>query len=147
MAAICPVVGTTTSVLPPNHPSYDTTDVEARCPVTNAKVAHHDANVIHNHASTPEVPADSAQDATQCPALKGANQKGSITDATCPVVGPVSAMLPPTHPKLGLKESGEVCPVTNATLGHHEGKVHQHPAVEKDAPAAKCPVAGSVMNP
>lgn len=104
MAAVCPVVGTTTSVLPPNHPSYDVTDTEARCPITNAKVAHHDADVIHNHPSGPE---QMTQDATQCPALKGANAKGTITDATCPVVGPVSAMLPPSHPKLGEKETGE----------------------------------------
>ena len=38
-AQVCPVVGTTTTVLPPDHPSYDPNDTEARCPVTNAKVA------------------------------------------------------------------------------------------------------------
>lgn len=38
-AQVCPVVGTTTSVLPPDHPSYDVNDPEARCPVTNAKDA------------------------------------------------------------------------------------------------------------
>lgn len=39
MAQVCPVVGTTTTVLPPDHPSYDVNDPEARCPVTNAKVS------------------------------------------------------------------------------------------------------------
>ncbi|KAI7516289.1 hypothetical protein KC331_g22131, partial [Hortaea werneckii] len=45
-AQVCPVVGTTTTVLPPHHPAYNTADPEARCPVTNAKVAHHDKDII-----------------------------------------------------------------------------------------------------
>ncbi|KAK5118593.1 hypothetical protein LTR85_008058 [Meristemomyces frigidus] len=145
-AQVCPVVGTTTTVLPPHHPSYDTTDAEARCPVTNAKVSHH--NIIHNHPSSPTIPEDSHQsmDAGSCPALKNANSKETITDATCPVVGPVSAYLPPTHPKLEEGESGTVCPVTNATLEHHKKKVHEHPSVPQDAPAQKCPVAGSMVD-
>ncbi|KAK4539293.1 hypothetical protein LTR36_000819 [Oleoguttula mirabilis] len=147
-AQVCPVVGTTTNVLPPNHPSYDTTDAEARCPVTNAKVSHHGGNIIHNHPSSPIIAEDSHQsffDAGSCPALKNANTKDTITEATCPVVGPVSAYLPPTHPKLEEGESGKVCPVTNATLEHHKTKVHEHPSVPQDAAAQQCPVAGNVM--
>ncbi|KAF2771623.1 hypothetical protein EJ03DRAFT_253427, partial [Teratosphaeria nubilosa] len=140
----CPVVGTTTTVLPPNHPSYDETDPELRCPITNAKVGHHDHNTIHNHPSAPSIPSDKteARDATACPALKNAKSEVGVVDATCPVVGPVSAVLPPEHPVLKESESGKVCPVTNATLEHHEGKVHGHPSVAQDAPVAKCPVAG-----
>jgi hypothetical protein len=143
---ICPVVGTTTTVLPPHHPPYDHSDPEARCPVTNAKVAHHGDNIIHDHPSSPTIPKDDhqAMDAQACPAIKNL-AKEDIVDATCPVVGPVSAYLPPEHPKLTEKESGKMCPVTNARLDHHEGKVHAHPSVEKDAPVAKCPVAGQMV--
>ncbi|KAL1587602.1 hypothetical protein WHR41_03484 [Cladosporium halotolerans] len=144
---VCPVVGTTTSVLPPNHPHYDHNDPEARCPVTNAKVSHHGDSIIHEHPSDSSAPQDVHQaDASACPALKNANRKESITDATCPIVGPVSAYLPPTHPHLTEKESGAVCPVTNATLDHHKSKVHEHPSVPEDAPVAKCPVANNLMN-
>lgn len=139
---VCPVVGTTTTVLPPNHPHYDASNTEARCPVTNAKVSHHDNSIIHDHSAVSEP----TQDASACPALKNANTKDSITDATCPIVGPVSAYLPPTHPHLTEKESGSVCPVTNATLEHHKSKVHEHPSVPNDAPAAKCPVASASLN-
>jgi hypothetical protein len=144
-AQVCPVVGTTTNVLPPNHPTYDTSNLEARCPVTNAKVSHHD--IIHNHPEASDVPSDpsSAQDASACPALKNANNKDSLTDATCPVVGPVSAYLPPSHPQLTEKEAGSVCPVTNATLEHHKKKVHEHPSVQSNASAEKCPVAGNQL--
>lgn len=82
-------------------------------------------------------------DASACPALKNANNKDSITDATCPVVGPVNAHLPPTHPELNEKDAGAVCPVTNATLSHHKGKVATHPKVASDAAAVKCPIAGA----
>lgn len=82
-------------------------------------------------------------DAQSCPALKNANTKESITDATCPVVGPVSAVLPPSHPHLTESEAGKVCPVTNATLEHHKGKLHEHPAVPQQASQKECPVAGS----
>lgn len=142
-AQVCPVVGTTTTVLPPNHPSYDTSDAEARCPVTNAKVEHH--NIVHNHPGGNAIANESTMDATACPALKNANNKESITDATCPIVGPVSAYLPPTHPALNEKEAGSVCPVTNATLSHHKNKVHEHPSVPNDASAQKCPVAGAAL--
>ena len=144
-AQVCPVVGTTTSVLPPNHPTYDTTDAEARCPVTNAKVSHHD--IIHSHPDASNISNDpsATQDASACPALKNANNSKSLTDATCPVVGPVSAYLPPAHPHLTEKEAGSVCPVTNATLDHHKAKVHEHPSVKSDASAEGCPVAGGQL--
>ncbi|KAG8627864.1 hypothetical protein KVT40_003737 [Elsinoe batatas] len=146
MVAVCPVIGTTTSALPPNHPALSD-DPEARCPITNAKVDHHNS-IIHSHPSAPAVPGDAeeARNATNCPALKNANSKNTITDATCPVVGPVSAMLPPEHPALTEEEAGKICPVTNATLEHHKSKVHAHPGVAKDAAAQSCPVAGAKWN-
>ncbi|KAK0336473.1 hypothetical protein LTR02_015878 [Friedmanniomyces endolithicus] len=126
--SVCPVVGTSTTVLPPDHPALSS-DPEARCPVTNAKVAHHESHIIHSHPSSPTIPDDPHK----------------RMDAS-PVVGAVSAYLPPTHPKLTEQESGKVCPVTNATLAHHEGKLHLHPSVADDAPVSKCPVAGASMN-
>lgn len=143
---VCPVVGTTTTVLPPHHPAYDTTDPEARCPITNAKVGHHDTH-IQNHPSSPTVPKsfNQSMDAAQCPALKNAEKKDDLVDALCPVVGPVSAYLPPSHPKLTEKEAGTICPVTNAKLEHHQDKVHAHPGVPEGAPVQKCPVAGSLL--
>jgi hypothetical protein len=38
---VCPVVGTATTVLPPDHPVTEEQDDEAVCPVTKAKVGHH----------------------------------------------------------------------------------------------------------
>lgn len=38
---VCPVVGTATTVLPPDHPATESRDDEAVCPVTKAKVGHH----------------------------------------------------------------------------------------------------------
>jgi len=131
---VCPVVGTTTSVLPPNHPTYSTTDPEARCPITNAKVGHHDT--IHTHPTSPTTPKQ-AMDASACPALQNAEKADDLVDALCPVVGPVSAYLPPSHPRLTETEAGKQCPVTNATLAHHADKVHAHPSVPQDAPAQK----------
>ncbi|GAB7337151.1 hypothetical protein MBLNU457_g2544t1 [Dothideomycetes sp. NU457] len=142
MAAVCPVIGATATVLPPAHPALPS-DPELRCPVTNAKVSHHNT-IIHSHpdAGISVDDASEARDATKCPALK--NNKQPIIDATCPIVGPVSAMLPPTHPALTEEEAGKVCPVTNATLEHHKTKVHLHPAVPSDASAQACPVARTV---
>lgn len=85
-------------------------------------------------------------DATACPALKNANKGEGITNATCPVVGPVSAVLPPSHPAVDAADAAKVCPVTNATLEHHHDKVHVHPAVASDASAKACPVAGNIVN-
>ena len=80
-------------------------------------------------------------DAQACPALKNANNTASLTDATCPVVGPVSAYLPPDHPSTDKAEAGAVCPVTKATLEHHKSNVHAHPQVS----AGTCPVAGKTV--
>lgn len=81
-------------------------------------------------------------DASNCPALKNANSPTSLTHETCPVVGPVSAVLPPSHPQLNEKEAGQVCPVTNAKLEHHKDKVAVHPPVPKGEGAEECPVVG-----
>ncbi|AEO59683.1 hypothetical protein MYCTH_2308148 [Thermothelomyces thermophilus ATCC 42464] len=45
---VCPVVGTATTVLPPDHPPTDNKDDEAVCPVTKAKVGHHKGK-LHGH--------------------------------------------------------------------------------------------------
>ncbi|KAK1062451.1 hypothetical protein LTR74_010290 [Friedmanniomyces endolithicus] len=193
--SVCPVVGTSTTVLPPDHPALSS-DPEARCPVTvrdpsqtatrpspspmliafkNAKVAHHESHIIHSHPSSPTIPDDphKRMDASMCPAVHSLTRQNTLENEICmcnswpskknaairwivsewnsfavmgPVVGAVSAYLPPTHPKLTEQESGKVCPVTNATLAHHEGKLHLHPSVADDAPVSKCPVAGASMN-
>lgn len=62
--AICPVVGTATTVLPPNHPKTEGKADTDECPVTKAKVGHHKGTVVGH----PDVSA----------AGKG---------AVCPVVG------------------------------------------------------------
>ncbi|KAK0254256.1 hypothetical protein B0A54_04389 [Friedmanniomyces endolithicus] len=145
--SVCPVVGTSTTVLPPDHPALSS-DPEARGPVTNAKVAHHESHIIHSHPSSPTIPDDphKRMDASMCPAVHSLARQNTLENEICPVVGAVSAYLPPTHPKLTEQESGKVCPVTNATLAHHEGKLHLHPSVADDAPVSKCPVAGASMN-
>ncbi|KAL2021912.1 hypothetical protein VTK56DRAFT_6507 [Thermocarpiscus australiensis] len=43
---VCPVVGTATTVLPPDHPSTEDKDDEAVCPVTKAKAGHHKGKVV-----------------------------------------------------------------------------------------------------
>lgn len=59
--AICPVVGTATTILPPDHP--DTTKAQEGdvCPVTKASVGHHKEKV-HTHPSL-----QAASDAAVCP--------------------------------------------------------------------------------
>lgn len=143
-AQICPVVGTTTNVLPPNHPSINNSKAEDKCPVTLAVVGDH-SQIIHNHPTATNFPTDpeQARDATACPALQHANDEPTLTNATCPVVGPVNALLPPDHPALQELDQDQVCPKTNATMKHHKQKVHQHPAVEAGASISKCPVAGA----
>ncbi|KAL2136871.1 hypothetical protein VTI74DRAFT_597 [Chaetomium olivicolor] len=42
---VCPVVGTATTVLPPDHPATENKDDDAVCPVTKAKVGHHKGKV------------------------------------------------------------------------------------------------------
>jgi hypothetical protein len=128
-------------------------------------VAHHGDSVIHNHPTSPTIPDDKDkwQNAELCPAVKSMAKNDPVENEVCPIVGPVSAYLPPSHPNLTEKEAGKICPVTvsavvfsrvkaarltkcqNAKLEHHEGKVHNHPSVPADAPAQKCPVAGSMI--
>lgn len=55
----------------------------------------------------------------------------------CPVSGSKVNALPPDHPPT---TNGEVCPVTKATMTHHEGIVKEHPPVSADASAKDCPV-------
>lgn len=59
--AICPVVGTATTILPPDHP--DTTKAKEGdvCPVTKASVEHHKEKV-HTHPSL-----QAASDVAVCP--------------------------------------------------------------------------------
>ena len=47
---ICPVVGTATSVLPPDHPSLSGLSDDKECPVVKAKVGDH-KTTIHTHPS------------------------------------------------------------------------------------------------
>lgn len=82
-------------------------------------------------------------DASQCPALKNATA-APPADALCPVVGTVSAVLPPSHPQLTEKEAGTVCPVTNAKLEHHKDRVAVHPPVPQGEGAEECPVVGGI---
>ncbi len=133
-ANVCPVVGSSNTVLPLNHPSYDPSTLQA-CPVTNATTEHHQNLVPH-----PNTNGDS--DANACPVLHpetSSVKESAPTDAVCPVVGPVSSTLPPHHPTV---TEGEVCPVTNATLKHHLGTVSVHPNVGNAPPTATCPVVG-----
>lgn len=47
---ICPIVGTATTILPPDHPDTSKAGEDDVCPVTKAKVGHHKAKV-HTHPS------------------------------------------------------------------------------------------------
>ncbi|KAG4221630.1 hypothetical protein PC116_g29893, partial [Phytophthora cactorum] len=64
-----------------------------------------------------------------------------MDDQVCPVVGPVTTVLPPDHPSTTDKADGDVCPVTKAKVGHHKDKVVVHPQVEGSA--GVCPVTGA----
>ncbi|KAF2203643.1 hypothetical protein GQ43DRAFT_438627 [Delitschia confertaspora ATCC 74209] len=148
-ATQCPVVGTTNSVLPPNHPSIDLNQPGQTCPVVGAKTEHH-----HNLHQHPPVPIDHAtQDtatlhapsAAACPVVNNMVKEPksqAMDDDVCPVIGPATTVLPPDHPDMSGKAEGEVCPVTKAKVGHHKGKVHGHPSVQGAAEGAVCPVAG-----
>ena len=95
------------------------------------QVSHHN-DVIHSHPSSPTIPKDrkASFNAGQCPAVKNElSRKDTIDNAICPVVGAVSATLPPDHPKLTVESAGKTCPVTNATLEHHQDNVNRHPSV------------------
>ena len=60
---VCPVVGTVTTVLPPDHPSTLGKADDAECPVTKAKVGHHKDKVVGH----PDV--SGAQDGAVCPVV------------------------------------------------------------------------------
>ncbi|KAG7294199.1 hypothetical protein NEMBOFW57_004269 [Staphylotrichum longicolle] len=45
---VCPVVGTATTVLPPDHPKTEGKGDDAVCPVTKATVGHHKGK-LHGH--------------------------------------------------------------------------------------------------
>ncbi|KAH8712258.1 hypothetical protein GQ44DRAFT_776127 [Phaeosphaeriaceae sp. PMI808] len=59
--AVCPVVGTATTVLPPDHPDVLKASPGDACPVTKATVEHHATKVI-THPSV-----DGAADGAVCP--------------------------------------------------------------------------------
>ncbi|KAI1083126.1 hypothetical protein F5B20DRAFT_528685 [Whalleya microplaca] len=147
-AQACPVVGTTNSTLPPSHPDVDLSKPGQTCPVVGAKTDHH-----HNLHKHPAVSGDwpvattksvGSSDAQVCPALQSVvNQAKSkeMDDRVCPVVGPVTTVLPPDHPSTAGKNDGEVCPVTKAKVGHHKDKVILHPSME--GATGVCPVTGA----
>ncbi|KAI9871389.1 MAG: hypothetical protein M1823_008462, partial [Watsoniomyces obsoletus] len=53
--AICPVVGTVSSVLPPEHPTLANKSDSDVCPVTNAKLGDH-RDKITQHPSVADAP-------------------------------------------------------------------------------------------
>ncbi|ETN42687.1 uncharacterized protein HMPREF1541_01845 [Cyphellophora europaea CBS 101466] len=141
-AAVCPVVGTTNTVLPPTHPEVDLNKDGLVCPVTNATTDHH-----HNLLKHPSVPGakDPKASAEECPALQkmvSRDEDKERDEGVCPVVGTATSVLPPDHPSLNGKTDDKVCPVTKAKLGDHKDKIHQHPPVENASKDAVCPVAG-----
>lgn len=92
--------------------------------------------------------AANPNDAAACPALKGEIEKPqnqALDEAVCPVVGPVSTVLPPDHPDMSQNKEGDECPITKAKLGHHKGKVVGHPSVEGAEKGAVCPVVGRAV--
>ncbi|KAI1119732.1 hypothetical protein F5Y10DRAFT_259714 [Nemania abortiva] len=140
----CPVVGTTNSTLPPSHPNVDLSKPGQTCPVVGAKTEHH--GNLHKHPSVhdnPTTPSTGSSDAQACPVLKSVvneTKSQEMDDKVCPVVGPVTTVLPPDHPNtLGKGDEAE-CPVTKAKVGHHKDKVVGHPAV--NAASGVCPVTG-----
>ncbi|KAI1780103.1 hypothetical protein F4818DRAFT_165483 [Hypoxylon cercidicola] len=148
-AEVCPVVGTTNHTLPPSHPDIDLSKPGQTCPVVGAKTEHH--TKLHQHPSVPSDEVSSATtktvgsaDAQACPALQSVvNEAKSkeMDDRVCPVVGPVTTVLPPNHPSTAVHADSDVCPVTKAKVGHHKDKVVVHPAVEGSS--GVCPVTGA----
>ena len=142
LADHCPVVGTTNSTLPPDHPEIDLNEPGQTCPVVGATTDHH--HNLHKHPQVPIPAGRSAHDASACPALTGriVNEPTSraMDDEVCPVVGTATTVLPPDHPATEGKGDEEVCPVTKAKVGHHKGKLHGHPDVK--GKEGVCPVAG-----
>ena len=142
-AQVCPVVGTTNTVLPPKHPEFDMNQPGLVCPVTKATTDHH--HNLHKHPGIFES-SDDLSNAESCPALTkivSRPEQQAMDEAICPVVGAVSSVLPPNHPSTENAKEGDVCPITNATLSHHKGKVHPHPSIENAPKGATCPVVGT----
>ncbi|KZM20185.1 uncharacterized protein EKO05_0001099 [Ascochyta rabiei] len=138
--ATCPVVGTTNSVLPPNHPEVDLNVDGQTCPVVGATTDHH-----HNLDKHPNIPGLASTEATACPALKSALNEPKaqeLDDGLCPVVGTATTVLPPDHPNMLNAGPEDICPVTKATVGHHKNKLVTHPSVEGADKDAVCPVTG-----
>jgi hypothetical protein len=138
---VCPVVGTSNTMLPPSHPDVDLNKDGLVCPVTNATTTHH--HNLHKHPGLPS--KDAKQDAESCPALQkivSQPEQQKMDEAICPVVGTVSSVLPPEHPGLEGKKDSDVCPVTNAKLGDHKDKIMVHPKVADAPKGAVCPVVG-----
>ncbi|CAN8097670.1 unnamed protein product [Discula destructiva] len=149
MSQVCPVVGTTNSVLPPSHPDVDLTKPGQTCPIVGATTDHHQN--LSKHPSVP-VPTyakndgTSSADAQKCPALKSIVDEPKakeMDDQVCPVVGPVTTILPPDHPSTNGKADDAICPITKAQIGHHKGKVTTHPDVATAGAGAICPVVGT----
>lgn len=65
-----------------------------------------------------------------------------MDDAICPVVGTATTVLPPDHPDTSKASKDDVCPVTKATVAHHEKKVQPHPSVQAQSEEKVCPVTG-----
>lgn len=87
-AQVCPVVGTTNSILPPSHPSVDLDKPGQTCPVVGATTDHHSTLAQHPKVKVPE--GTDANDATACPALEkvvSQPQSQAMDDKICPVVG------------------------------------------------------------
>lgn len=92
-AAVCPVVGTTNSVLPPSHPKVDL-DKPGTCPVVGATTEHH--NTLAQHPKVPIPEGTSPADAAACPALQkvvSEPQHAARDENVCPVAGQVVAMM------------------------------------------------------
>ncbi|KXX78135.1 hypothetical protein MMYC01_205091 [Madurella mycetomatis] len=140
----CPVVGTTNSTLPPSHPDIDLSKPGQTCPIVGATTDHH--HNLHKHPNVPIPPDHSASDASACPVLtrKVVNDPKSkeMDDRVCPVVGTATTVLPRGHTRTEDKEDEAVCPVTKAQVGHHRGKLIEHPIVGAAEEGAVCPVTG-----
>ncbi|KAI5866401.1 hypothetical protein GGS23DRAFT_269477 [Durotheca rogersii] len=150
LADVCPVVGTTNHTLPPDHPEVDLSQPGRTCPVVGAKTEHH-ARLHHHPSVSPAAthdhttPCAGAPDAQACPALRFVvNEKKSreMDDRVCPVVGPVTTVLPPHHPSADAWTDSDVCPVTRARVEHHRDRLVVHPAVVPGSHAV-CPVTGA----
>lgn len=144
-ANVCPVVGTTNTVLPPKHPNFDISQPGQVCPVTKATTDHH--HNLHKHPGifNNDSASNDLSNAAACPALSkivSLPDQQALDEAICPVVGAVSSVLPPNHPSTAEAGDNDVCPVTNARLGHHKDKVQPHPNLETAPKGAVCPVVG-----